>query len=145
MWRSLLLPATSMCQYPESVSHPFCSISCAVKLGQAPLQIRISKLDGVRHGNEARAGKTRAAAPVTASTWRHMVTPNACGEELPNSNISERPQNWEFCLTYLTTGLREYYIADHLILWSTTDRATNQPISWRRTLAYCANRRPCLR
>jgi len=60
-----------MCRYPESVSHPLCSIYCAVKLGQVPLQIRISKLE---FGMEMRDEQTRrAAAPVTASTWRHTV------------------------------------------------------------------------
>jgi len=62
-----------MCRYPESVSHPFCSISCAVKLGQVPLQIRISKLEFGMEIRDERA--RRAEAPVTASTWRHTVTP----------------------------------------------------------------------
>jgi len=30
--------------------------------------------------------------------------------------MSDRTQNWEFCLIYLTMGLTEYYTADHLIL-----------------------------
>lgn len=68
-----------MCRYPEPVSHPFCSISSAVKLGQAPLQIRISKLQFGMETRDERA--RRAAAPETTSTWHHTVTPYKRSQE----------------------------------------------------------------
>jgi hypothetical protein len=146
MWHSLLLPATSnvsvsrIC-FPSVLLKFLCSKTWTSSSSDSQFKT------GVRYGNGGRACNTRDAAPVTASTWRHTLTPyKRSRERTSNLKYFWKAPTLGILPVYPTTGLTEYYFGDHLILRSTTDsRTTNQPSSWHRTLMFCVNRRPCIR